>query len=135
MGVFRKAEMLYGGVLTGPSWWALMLIGIPFFMNKNSKRPSEASDIPRNIDECIQKLFEILSKEKLDDIKSLSKDELAWEHIGLGLWIRNHWIHKYPDGPLVQSFTERGIEDPDEMSSEVLSLLWQNLQIFQDDRI
>jgi len=69
------------------------------------------------LEDCYQALDQILSGETKQDIKE--SETLVEYHFGLGIWMRNNWI--YPtDGRIAKTLRDAGINDPDDMSSEIL---------------
>lgn len=76
-------------------------------------------DIPKNLEECYQFLDKELTEEDRNAIKDSTEEERADYHFGLCMWIRNEWIHP-TNSPLYAYFVERGIEDPDAISSIII---------------
>lgn len=82
---------------------------------------------PQNIDEAVNLLKQILSNEKLEEIKSLSKNNLGQLHFGLGLYIRNAFQLWGSNKSLRSSCGNEDIH-PDECSTIITEKLWENLQ-------
>jgi hypothetical protein len=80
--------------------------------------------MPKNIDEAVLVVMDAMSADQMEHLRQLPEVNLANEHFGLGLWIRNllgHWIppiegEEYPDA------------HPDDVSSKITELVWQKLQ-------
>ena len=81
---------------------------------------TRASEIPTNLEECCQKLDEILSQEVKDKLKASSDNDLGKFHMGLGLWIRNNWIYPCENGKIAELLYDNGCSSADEMSGIIL---------------
>ena len=51
------------------------------------------------------------------------RDDMIAYHLGLGMWMRNNW-GLWGGSRLQKYFREKGIGDPEEMSSVILFLYW-----------
>lgn len=79
----------------------------------------ERTDLPTTLEECYAMLDETLSTEEILYLKNVTDEDLAMQHFGLGLWIRNNWL--YPtQSKLAKHLLENGINHPDNMSSLIL---------------
>jgi hypothetical protein len=84
---------------------------------------------PNNVSYCIQLLNELLSEEEKTEIMQMEEmDFIINSHFGLGLWIRNNWLHGY-NSDLPGYFKEKGITHEDDMSSEILKEFYKSLQV------
>jgi hypothetical protein len=82
---------------------------------------------PRNLEECHRYLDTALDAEGIAAIKELLHDDLILEHMGLGLYLRNEWLHGQRNKPLLNYFYRLGINHPDEMSGLILDSYWHYL--------
>lgn len=78
------------------------------------------SEIPTDLEECCQKLDEILGQEVKDKIKASLDDDLGKFHMGPGLWIRNNWIYPCENGKIAELLYDNGCSSADEMSGIIL---------------
>ena len=79
----------------------------------------ERTDLPATLEECYAMLDETLSPEDIEFLKNATDEDLAMQHFGLGLWIRNNWL--YPtQSKLTQLLFDHGVSDIDSMSSLIL---------------
>lgn len=81
--------------------------------------------------DALQPLFpqleSFLSEEQLSDLANLPEQDGAVIHLGLGLWIRKHWL--YPqDSALFPLFIKANIRHSDEMSERVIAAFQQYLR-------
>jgi len=79
----------------------------------------ERTDIPETLEEAYKQLDEIATEEDKEFIKNVSEQELMQLNYSVGLWIRNNWLYA-TTGRIVKLFTDRGIEDHDEMSAHII---------------
>lgn len=76
--------------------------------------------IPKDLGECFAELDKLLTEVDRRELRALaSRDEMIRHHLGLGTWMRNNW-RLWASSRLGKYFTDRGINDPEEMSSVVL---------------
>ena len=79
----------------------------------------ERTDLPETLEECYVMLDEILDPEDIQYLRNATDEDLAMQHFGLGLWIRNNWL--YPtQSKLAELLFENGVSDIDSMSSLIL---------------
>jgi len=125
--------------------WSLALFLAGLIILSYISNLTNWSHIPSTLEEAYLVLDELLSDEEKDFIKNFDWYDLFYDenwrdnvdedwfylwqmtgHMGLGLWIRNNWIHQSAvSGSLVPTniamrFLLRGIGHPDDMSSEIL---------------
>jgi len=82
---------------------------------------SSARRVPTTLKECYIALDNQLSEEVKDDIALSSLMEFVSNaHFGLGMWIRNNWIHHPKDSELAKLLRAKGVTNPDGMSSLIL---------------
>lgn len=81
-------------------------------LNKNR------NNAPKNLEECHEKLQELISKENERLLKT-GKITTAHMHHGFGRWLRNNW-GLWSGGPLREWFFERRVFHADDMSSIIL---------------
>ena len=80
--------------------------------------------IPRDLSDAFQQLDEELSEVDRKEMTALAKrDDMIAYHLGLGMWMRNNW-GLWGGSRLQKYFREKGIGDPEEMSSVILFLYW-----------
>jgi hypothetical protein len=75
--------------------------------------------IPKNLEEAHQELKKMLPEELVIKIKDGKEEDMAWHHMGLGLWMRNNW-GLWAKSRLCEYFISIGIGHPDDMSSIIL---------------
>lgn len=76
--------------------------------------------IPKNLEDSFVELNRMLHPKFIEKFKNGGKDEIAKQHFGLGLWMRNNW-GLWANSRLAEFFMERGLNHPDDMSSIILS--------------
>ncbi len=82
---------------------------------------------PTNLKECFTHLEEMLSTEELKKFSNYSENDLALTHFGLGLTIRNKWLH-HKDSGLRQAINDIGwFVEPDSMSHVIIKAFWLHL--------
>ncbi len=82
---------------------------------------------PTNLKECFTHLEEMLSTEELKKFSNYSENDLALTHFGLGLTIRNKWLHP-KDAALRQAINDIGwFVEPDSMSHVIIKAFWLHL--------
>lgn len=80
---------------------------------------SVQADLPETMEECYAMLDEILSPDEIEYLKNATDEDLALQHVELGLWIRNNWL--YPtQSRLARLLFDHGISDIDSMSALIL---------------
>lgn len=76
--------------------------------------------IPRNLGECFIELDKRLSEIDKNEMRALPKrDDMIQYHLGLGTWMRNTW-GLWGGSRLFKYFHDKGVKDPEDMSSLVL---------------
>lgn len=82
---------------------------------------------PTNLKECFTHLEEMLSTEELKKFSNNSENDLTLTHFGLGLTIRNKWLHP-KDAALRQAINDIGwFVEPDSMSHVIIKAFWLHL--------
>lgn len=77
-------------------------------------------DLPNSIPECIKRLDRLIpEKEKIEISQMKEMDFIVKAHFGLGLWIRNKWLHPY-ESELYSVLKEEGHTEPDGMSGTIM---------------
>jgi len=77
--------------------------------------------IPRNLNECLIQLDNILSDSLRIDIVKYSESEfVGMTHLGLGMYLRNKW-GLWRESSLANYFNSIGVFHPDEMSGIILT--------------
>ncbi len=101
--------------------------------------PSSPSSIPNTLDEAIETLLAYYAQD-IPTIRTRTEDEfLALAHFAAGTFMRSTWClfwneeNRHPAWPvekpaLVQWFHDQGIKDADDMSEEILRMLWKEVQ-------
>ena len=80
---------------------------------------------PTTIDEAVGVVIAALSDEDKAIIRAMSKSDLIWQHMGLGLWIRNNlglWSGN------ARLFEATGTSRADDASMVITEALWRRLQ-------
>ena len=72
----------------------------------------------KEIEKIFPEIENALSTEKIEEFKNMDEKELSDYHFGLGLWIRNTFIHP-KDGLLHELSKSNFILEPDSLSSMV----------------
>lgn len=84
--------------------------------------------MPKNLEESISYLKNEWSSSELNSFKTKSEQKAVAEaHFGAGLMIRNTWIRGDRNVPLAEYFRSLGINQPDDMSSIILTSLHRRL--------
>jgi hypothetical protein len=88
-----------------------------------SKKPK-----PATLDEAIL-YFEKkwTDKQKEDYRNTPEKEAVSENHFSLGVWIRNEWLYGNKDTALVNHFNRMGIDQPNDMSTIILTSLHRKL--------
>ena len=94
------------------------------------------SYVPRTYEQAVQQLLEELGEAEKAELRGLTQEQLPRTHFGLGLWVRNHWLHARNSRELLRSCAEQagraGAEwyfmDPDGASSTIIEGAWKVLQ-------
>lgn len=74
--------------------------------------------IPKDLEDSFVELKKMLHPNFIEEFKE--DDEIASEHFGLGLWMRNNW-GLWAGSRLAKYFRSIGVNHPDDMSSIILS--------------
>ncbi len=75
---------------------------------------------PKNLEECLFKLDNMLTEADKDTIRSMQEDDFATsQHFSLGLYIRNNW-GLWSKKELFHFFDSLGVTHPDDMSGLIL---------------
>jgi hypothetical protein len=83
---------------------------------------------PKDLNEAIEYFETSWSKIEKENFKALPENEAVTNsHFGVGLWIRNNWIHGNRDTSLISYFHKLGIFHPDDISSIILTSLHRDL--------
>lgn len=91
------------------------------FLRKN--KMSNINWKPITLDECMDALSQVLSKEDNADLIASSENDLIRYHFGLGTWIRNNW-NLWAGGPLLEHMKSLGFMHPDDMSQTIIEEYW-----------
>jgi len=85
--------------------------------------------IPKDLDDSIRELKKISDPENIAQLKSKEEKDLIQYHHGLGMYLRNRWIHglQCERSRLGQYFLDLGVTHPDEMSSIIIKSFWRHL--------
>ncbi|MEM7004796.1 MAG: DUF6794 domain-containing protein [Pseudomonadota bacterium] len=83
----------------------------------------EPSCIPSTFEESLSCLGEILSDDASAEFAEMPYVDLPLAHFGIGLWIRNSWIHR-DDSPVAADLRDRGFLHPDDMSGVIIEAFW-----------
>ncbi len=79
---------------------------------------------PGTLKECFSCIEEHFSEDEITKLKNLKEDDLIHTHFGLGLWIRNNWLHP-KESPLMKTFSNYGWHvEPDAMSALLIKATW-----------
>lgn len=82
---------------------------------------SDTAPPPKTLDQAVQRLLRTLTPEDQHYIENSEPEEA---HFGLGMLLRNLWVHP-PGSPLRDYFiTTHGLGHPDDISAIVLAALW-----------
>lgn len=81
----------------------------------------EPNHQPITVSESIEILIEILSDDQKEKISQMSEGEIASQHLGLGMWIRNNFGLRSKGSFLLK---DTGLRNADAASSLILKLLW-----------
>jgi hypothetical protein len=76
--------------------------------------------IPKNLAECFSELDKLVPEVSRNEMRALSdRNAMIAYHLGLGMWMRNNWgLHG--GSRLYKYFYDKGLRDPEDMSSVVL---------------
>lgn len=84
--------------------------------------------LPKNLDEAIAYFEQNWTKQELTHFKNQPEQDAVIDlHFGTGLWIRNTWVRGNRDTALTNYFHTFGINDPDDISSVILTSLHRKL--------
>jgi len=82
--------------------------------------------VPANQEDAVKELLKTLPPKAIEDMKVIGLDEMASYQFGLGLQMRNNW-GMWKASRLGQWYSKKGIKQPEDMSSAILTALWHNL--------
>ena len=93
------------------------------------------SHVPRTYEQAVQQLLENLGEADKAELRGLTREELPDTHFGLGLWVRNHWLHGQNNQELMRSCAWQAGRaggdwywlDPDGASSTIVEGAWKAL--------
>ena len=86
------------------------------------------TDVPKDLEECFERLNIVLPQEVIEDIKNMKEnEETVLHHLDIGMWIRNHWGLWKGNTALHKMFIDRKIYHPDEMSGLILRFYYEYL--------
>lgn len=100
--------------------------------NKNKLHPTPDPTSPNQIylpvdlEDAFRELKRMLSPELLAEMRERSEPAMMEYHLGVGMWIRNHW-RLWADSKLAQFFHQQGIYHPEDMSVIILATFWCHL--------
>ncbi|HEX8284610.1 MAG TPA: DUF6794 domain-containing protein [Pyrinomonadaceae bacterium] len=76
--------------------------------------------VPKNLGECFVELDKKLTEVDKKEMRAQpGREAMILYHFGLGMWMRNNW-GLWGGSRLQKYFTDRGVKDPEEMSSVIL---------------
>jgi hypothetical protein len=85
-----------------------------------STQYADTIDIPRNLEDCLIQIDQLLPDSVKHSISTHTEDEFSVVmHLSLGLWIRNNW-GLWKGSRLSNFFYEIGVFHPDDMSAIIL---------------
>lgn len=80
---------------------------------------------PHTLEEALATLAAHASPELLALVQERTEDAAMAElHLGFGTWLRNEW-GLWKRGPLYDDLARRGLHDPEDMSSVILTSFWR----------
>lgn len=82
--------------------------------------------VPVDLEDAIGELKKMLSPALIEDMKTHPERQMVGHHMGLGMWMRNHWA-LWEGSRLGTYFKDLGISHPDDMSGIVLTSFWRHL--------
>jgi len=87
-------------------------------------------DWPKNIDEAVDKLLELMQEEDQLHLKNTPENELIKYHFFLGMYIRNQFGLWKENKELIRSCAGKGrsVIHPDDASMVIIKALWKRLQ-------
>jgi WD40 repeat protein len=102
--------------------------GLPAFEGGTDGNPWRDQTVLRNIDDCFEALYKMLSADEVALIKNTTEDKLFLFQGGpsLGMGLRNQWGLRQRN-PLTKYFNKMGIADGANMSSLIIELFWRHL--------
>jgi hypothetical protein len=84
--------------------------------------------LPKDLDEAILYFQQNWTKKELTNFKTKRESDAVIDlHFGVGLWIRNTWVRGKRDTALTNYFHSFGIDEPDDISSVILTSLHRKL--------
>ncbi len=111
----------------------MRIISYIFFLVLFSACSAQTYTLP----ECLRKCNEYLDKELPDSNKAefqkIKSDDVIMYHFGLGMYIRNIWLHGDRNPVLIDWFVSRGFRSPDEISNIILKVYWHHVNNKQFD--
>jgi hypothetical protein len=104
-----------------------MIFSISSFGQKKNEGRSKHY-IPRNLNECLIQLDNIISDSMKQDIKKYSENEfVGLTHLTLGMYLRNKW-GLWQESRLAAYFYNIGVYHPDEMSGIILTSYYRKIK-------
>lgn len=82
--------------------------------------------IPVDLEDAFKELERMLAPEFIAEIRARTEPGMIEYHLGLGMWIRNHW-RLWAGSGLGQFFNRLGIYHPEDMSVIILATFWCHL--------
>ena len=84
---------------------------------------------PKSIEESVDRLLELLSKEDIQSLKNAKEEDLIKCHFSLGAFFRNEFgMWKGNDELLKSCMKKSQLVHPDEVSSIIIEAVWRRLQ-------
>lgn len=79
--------------------------------------------VPETFEESVRCLGELMAENDLAEMSEMPYSQLTLMHFGLGMWIRNSWIHG-EDRPVAADLRAKGFRHADDMSSVITEAFW-----------
>lgn len=84
---------------------------------------------PKSIEEAVDRLLELLSKEDIQSLKNAKEEDIIKHHFSLGAFIRNEFGLWKGNRELLEACCGKGLGiHPDDASSVIIEALWKRLQ-------
>ena len=89
--------------------------------------PAQAEETPScspdTFEQALDCVSVIIGEDGKQQFETMAYKDLSLTHFGLGLWIRNNWIHGDRTG-LAKSMSDMGFRHPDDMSGTIIAAYW-----------